>query len=102
MASKPKLKKLIKLAEKGHADSQNKLGAMYAKGTGLDQDYAMAVMWWRKAAEKRHVDSQYKLGYMYENGHGVAQDYSAAVMWYSMAADQEMMKRSTKSVQCTS
>ncbi|MFT4577917.1 MAG: TPR repeat protein [Nitrospinales bacterium] len=33
-------------AEQGHAKAQSNLGLMYAQGTGVLQDYALAHMWW--------------------------------------------------------
>ena len=66
MASKSKLKKLIKLAEKGHADSQNKLGNIYFKGDGVDQSDVMAWKWYRKAAEQGNAHAQYNMGTIYE------------------------------------
>ncbi len=46
------LRVLRPLAEQGEAQAQNNLGAMYAKGQGVPQDYAAAIVWYRKAAEQ--------------------------------------------------
>src|SRR5271166_6632222 len=40
------------LAEQGNALAQLGLGVMYANGHGVPQDYAQAVVWYRKAAEQ--------------------------------------------------
>ncbi len=39
------------LAEQGLAVAQFALGAMYAEGQGVPQDYAAAVKWYRLAAD---------------------------------------------------
>jgi len=38
------------LADQGNALAQLGLGGMYANGQGVPQDYAQAVIWYRKAA----------------------------------------------------
>jgi uncharacterized protein len=47
------------------------LGAMYANGQGVPQDYAEAVSWFRKAADQGVAAGQYNLGVMYRDGQGV-------------------------------
>jgi TPR repeat protein len=54
----------------------------------VPQDYAAAVMWYRKAADQGDAVAQSNLGFMYEKGRGVPQDYAAAVMWYRRGTDQ--------------
>ena len=75
-------------AEKGDAVAQLNIGLMYYNGQGVEQDYAEAAKWWRKAADQGDEAGQYNLGLMYYNGQGVEQDYAEAVKWYSKAADQ--------------
>ncbi len=76
------------LAEQGDAEAQFALGSMYRDGRGVEQNYAEALLWWRKAAEFGLVDAQYALGNMYAGGSGIAQDAILAYMWYSIAALQ--------------
>ena len=68
-------------AEQGDADAQNKLGAVYANGQGVEKDQAVAVKWYRKAAEQGNSDAQYNLG-------GVVENFAEALMWYRKAAEQ--------------
>ena len=77
---------LTAMAEAGNADAQNNLGVMYEKGTGVAQDYAAAVSWYRKAADQGYAAAQYNLGVMYANGTGVAQDYVQAHKWLNLGA----------------
>ena len=75
-------------AKQGDADSQSKLGWMYANGRNITQDYVQAVNWYRKAAEQGFAKAQFNLGLMYARGQGVAQDYIQVVSWYRKAAEQ--------------
>lgn len=75
-------------AEQGDAESQSTLGFYYAKGQGVEKDYAEAVKWYRKAAEQGHAGAQHSLGVRYEVGQGVVQDDVEAVKWYRKAAEQ--------------
>ena len=52
---KPLPKDLKSLAEKGDARAQNNLGAMYARGEGVEKE---AVKWYRNAGEQGHADGQ--------------------------------------------
>jgi TPR repeat protein len=40
------------LAEQGDAAAQSRLGQMYENGQSVPQDYAEAVMWYRRAADQ--------------------------------------------------
>jgi len=79
---------LVKQAEAGDADAQNKLGNMYYTGEGVPKDDAEAVKWARLAADQGLADAQFGLGLMYENGKGVPEDDKEAVKWFRLAADQ--------------
>lgn len=61
-------------AEKGDAQFQSQLGAVFLLGQlGEAKDYAEAVKWFRKAAEQNHACAQYMLGRSYDNGNGIAE-----------------------------
>jgi len=75
-----------KASDQGEAQAQDSLGAMYANGHGVPQDYAEAAKWWRKAAAQGAAGAQYNLGASYDVGRGVPQDYVQAHMWYNLAA----------------
>ena len=61
---------------------------MYAKGLGVPQDHAEALMWFRPLAEQGDAAAQFSLGQMYDNGLGVPQDHAETVKWYRAAAEQ--------------
>jgi hypothetical protein len=75
-------------AEQGDAGAQAILGLKYEFGTGVPQDHAEAVRWYRRAADQGNAWGQSFLGVMYDNGTGVPQDYAEAVRWYRLAAAQ--------------
>jgi hypothetical protein len=64
------------------------LGDLYSSGTGVPEDDAQAVTWYRKAAEQGNRSAQSILGHLYSDGEGVPQDYAQAVFWYRKAAEQ--------------
>jgi len=74
------------LAEKGDANAQFSLGALYNHGQGVAQDYKTAVKWYTLAAEQGKASAQYNIALMYDHGKGIAQDYVKAHMWFNIAA----------------
>ena len=76
---------LEKLARNGDADAQFSLGARYATGDQVAQDYTQAVKWFMRSAEQGHVVAQAALGACYWAGRGVTQDYVQSYMWSSLA-----------------
>ena len=49
------------LAEQGIARAQSTLGALYASGFGVAQNYTEAVAWFRKAAAQGFPEGQAKI-----------------------------------------
>src|SRR5262245_2070362 len=78
----------LPLAQQGDARAQFLLGALYAQGHGVPQDYGAATLWFRQAAEQGHVGAQYNLGVRYHEGRGVPRDPSQAATWFQRAAQQ--------------
>lgn len=76
-----------KAAEAGDANAQNKLGILYQRSWGTEQNYTKALKWYKLAAEQGHTEAQTWLGYMYENGYGTEQDFVEAIKWYKLAAE---------------
>ena len=75
-------------AEKGSANAQFNLGAMYDSGDGVPEDDAQAAKWYQQAADQGHVNAQFNLGVMYARGEGVTENAAEAASWYRKAADQ--------------
>lgn len=79
------LQGLRKLADQGDPVAQFAVGAKYATGEEVKQDYGEAVKWFSKAAEQGHVVAQAMLGAYYMAGRGVPQDLGKAYFWSSLA-----------------
>jgi len=76
---------LQRLAQQGDATAQFALGAHFATGEGVPQDYTQAAHWFSLAAEQGHVVAQATLGAYYWAGRGVTQDLSKAYFWSILA-----------------
>jgi TPR repeat protein len=74
-----------KLAEQGDPVAQFTMGAKYATGKEVKQDYGEAVKWFSKAADQGHIVAQAMLGAYYMAGRGVPQDFSKAYFWSALA-----------------
>ena len=70
----------------GDVESAYGLGLRYTSGNGVNQDYAVAAEWFRRAAEGGHPRARYMLGIAYYTGRGVARDARRAVAWFEKAA----------------
>jgi len=79
------LESIRRLAEQGDAAAQFSVGARYATGEDVPQDYVEAVRWFSMAAEQGHVVSQATLGAYYWAGRGVPQDLVKAYLWSVLA-----------------
>jgi TPR repeat protein len=78
---------LRRRAGAGDAEAEFELGAKYASGEDVRQDYTEAVKWFARAAEGGQVLAAATLGAYYWAGRGVPQDDVSAFMWSSIAKD---------------
>jgi uncharacterized protein len=83
-----------KAAEYDNVDAENSLGQRYELGDGVEQDYALAAYWFRKASE--HVPNlggagqgRNNLGILYMDGTGVPKDFVQAYKWFLLAGVDE-------------
>lgn len=81
------VKWLLKSAEKGYADAQERLGYFYSDGKGVAQSDTEAFKWYSKAAAQGYADAACKLGKCYRYGKGVAVDNKKAREWFNKAAE---------------
>jgi GAF domain-containing protein len=79
------IEQLRQLADHGDPSVEYALGARYAFGDGVGQNYSEAVRWFFRAAEQGHVISQATLGAYYMAGRGVSVDLSKAYFWAYVA-----------------
>jgi len=76
---------LRQLAQRGDPAAQFAVGAHYATGEDIPQDYVEALRWFTLAAEQGHVGAQATLGAYYWSGRGAPQDLSKAYFWAVLA-----------------
>jgi putative methionine-R-sulfoxide reductase with GAF domain len=79
------IQSLRHLANQGDATAQFAMGARYATGEDVPQDYGEAVHWFLKAAEQGQVAAQATLGAYYWAGRGVPADLTQAYFWSFLA-----------------
>lgn len=63
-----------------------RVGLCYAAGESVEQNYAEAAKWYKKAAEWGDGDGAYELGNCYHCGHGVSLSDAKAFEWYRKGA----------------
>lgn len=76
------------LAEGGHSEAQNEIGALYEAGLGVRQDLDEAFRWYLKSAAQGNPFGQSHLAYCYRMGLGVARNDGRAAFWYDRSAAQ--------------
>lgn len=79
-------------AAQGDPSATFEVGARYAEGRGVKQDFAEAMSWYQRSAAKGFALAQYRLGTLYERGLGTPSDPGRARAWYTRAADQGNVK----------
>lgn len=73
-------------AERGHAESQRRLGQVYAEGNTVDKDLEQSRLWFELASMQGDSAAQYELGKLYFTGKGVTKDYEIAREWWIESA----------------
>jgi len=69
----------MKLAKKGNAEAQFKVGEMYEAGTGVKQDMVEASNWITKAANQNHETANFKLLYWDVEKNGITDANKAKI-----------------------
>ena len=75
-------------ADRGDAEAQVGVAALYASGTGVAKDPVKAAKYIRKAAEQGSARGECLLALRYSEGNGVKPDKVEAARWLRRAADQ--------------
>jgi localization factor PodJL len=79
-------------AANGDSSAQFEVGARFAEGQGVKQNFAEAAKWYQRSADQGFAQSQYRLGTLYERGLGLKPDREQAAAWYLRAAEQGNIK----------
>ena len=64
-------------------------------GTGVTQNYELAVKWYTLAAHQGLADAQFNLAHMLRFGRGVPINYVRSYMWYNLSAYNDPRLSST-------
>ena len=81
-----------KVAEKGDAEAQTKLGECYEYGDGVEKNPHEALKWYLQAAAQGEVKAQYNIGRLYFRGEGVEQDFAQSESWCRKAAERGLAR----------
>lgn len=81
-----KLKAVAKENNSNSPHAMNRLGFIYQTGSGVEIDYAEAILWYRMAAKLGQSNAMFHLGHLYAEGKGVTQHYETAHMWLNLSA----------------
>jgi len=74
-----------KRADLGDADAQCKLGAIYARGKGVEKSFDEAFKSYQKPAQQGNPIAQFRLGQLYESGNGVERSHDEAEKLFKQA-----------------
>jgi len=77
-----------KIADKGNAVAQMRIGDMFLLGQGVERNSQDGLRWYRLAADQGNHVAQFTVGYWYEKGRHLVQNYSEALRWYKLASLQ--------------
>lgn len=79
-------------AAKGDPSAEFEVGARFAEGKGIEQNFNEAQRWYQRSATRGFAQAQYRLATLFERGMGVKQDLARAKTWYQRAAEQGNVK----------
>ncbi len=80
--------KLQVCAKFGDKRCQNQLGIWYEYGVGTEQNYQLALEWYKKSAEQEYVSAYANLGRLYRTGEGVEKDLEKSLKYYVLGANE--------------
>lgn len=68
------------------------LGDKYYSGYKIEQDYDLAMFYFRMAARFNYGRAEFNIGKMYEDGLGIIKNYEKAIEWYKLASTHGEVK----------
>lgn len=74
----------------------SKLGKLYLRGNGVEQDYKVARSWFEKGTEYQNSSSYMELGYIYFKSLGVDRDLNKALKYVELAGEEHIMYEDAK------
>lgn len=84
-----KTKECFEIAQLGvDGKAMNAMGESFMHGQELEQDFDLAVAWFRSSIRQDYAEAYYNLGYATQHGQGVVKDLDAAITLYNQASDR--------------
>lgn len=80
-------KAILIAAQENLPDAQALLGQILLDGTGIEQDAALALVWFQIAARNGHIMARNMVGRCHEHGWGCEPDAGKASEYYRLAAE---------------
>ena len=78
---------LKKAVDMGSTSAFNRIGVMYERGEGVEQNYDTAIAWYKKGADAGDIYAIKNLAYIYSSSDFGEQNYIEAIKWYKKAAE---------------
>jgi len=89
-ATNPVIARIQRRAQRGDAEYQVDLGALYEAGIGVVRDKAEALRWYERAGAQGNVYGQYLAGLaLGRGGDGLDKNVAAAAAWFAKAQAQD-------------
>lgn len=82
------LKTIQSLKQEGTPDAYSKIGYLYRKGIGVDQDFNTAISYFASALENNDSFAKYNLGVLYLTGQGFSKNIEKGILYMEDAANQ--------------
>lgn len=82
--------------EKVAAKAAGYIGMMYLRGEGVEQNFATAMLWFKRGLANGDALCQYEIGLMYLHGYGVPKDAFRAAEYFKAAAEQDFPAAQTR------
>lgn len=76
---------LVKAANAGDADAQNKLGDFYRQNPQDKPNFSEALRWYLRSARQKYSAAQFMLGHMYQDGEGTERNNVEAYKWFELS-----------------
>lgn len=84
-----KAKECFEIAQLGEdGKAMNAMGEAFKHGQEFEQDFDLAVAWFRSSIRQDYAEAYYNLGYATQHGQGVVKDLDVAIILYNQASDR--------------
>lgn len=82
--------------EKLASKAAGHIGLMYLRGEGVEQNFATALIWFKRGVTNGDALCQHQMGLVYLHGYGVQQDAFKAASYFKAASEQDFPAAETR------